>query len=147
MSVEQWYPIETEEDIEHLMSSYYEFHDACIVSLNFQSGTFVDQEGTMHFSPADKCVLSILFQSQLVPKSVELQFSGLRQLHLFGCGNYLNNISAAYLEFHHKLLPGKPERLIVWSDYSEFDVAAVDNTIQEPADTYVVANALRWRMI
>ena len=34
--MENWQSAETQKDIEQLMSAYGDFHDACIVSLNFQ---------------------------------------------------------------------------------------------------------------
>lgn len=40
--MDNWHNIETERDIEFLMSTYGGFHDACIVSLSFQNGAFVD---------------------------------------------------------------------------------------------------------
>ena len=120
--MENWQSAETQKDIEQLMSAYGDFHDACIVSLNFQSGAFVDDKSAMHFI-------------------------GLRQLHLIGWqDNYLCNILEAYLAFHDNLLPGKPHRVIVWSDNSCFDAAEIGSTIQEPADTYIVSNVLRWRI-
>ena len=119
--MENWQSAETQKDIEQLMSAYGDFHDACIVSLNFQR--------------------------QWEPKTIELQFIGLRQLHLIGWqDNYLCNILEAYLAFHDNLLPGKPHRVIVWSDNSCFDAAEIGSTIQEPADTYIVSNVLRWRI-
>lgn len=56
-------------------------------------------------------------------------------------------ISCAYLAFHDTLLPGKPERLIIWSDYEGFHIDKIDNSIHEPAVTYIAANMLRWRII
>ncbi len=47
--MENWQSAETQKDIEQLMSAYGDFHDACIVSLNFQSGAFVDDKSAMHF--------------------------------------------------------------------------------------------------
>ena len=35
----------------------------------------------------------------------------------------------------------------VKTDTDWFDVAKIDNSIHEPADTYIVANALRWRVV
>ncbi len=143
-----WYAIETESDIEFLMSAYAGFHDSCIVSLRFQSGAFVDDEGTMHFGDSTSRNLTVIFHSQWKPKTIELQFSGLRQMHLVGWqDNYACDISEAYLEFHDNLLPGNPNRVIVWSDTDWFDVAKIDNSIHEPADTYIVANSLRWRIV
>lgn len=143
-----WYGVETQKDIERLMSACGGFHDSCIVSLNFQSGAFVDDEKAMHFGSAKDRVLSIVFQCQWEPKTIELQFIGLRQLHLVGWqDNYLCEILEAHLSFQDNLLPGKPDRVLVWSDNSCFDTAKVSNAIQEPADTYIVANALKWRII
>lgn len=144
----KWYRVETQKDIEQLMSTYGDFHDACIVSLNFQSGAFVDDESAMHFGSPEDHVLSVVFQCQWEPKTVELQFIGLRQLHLVGWqDNYLCDILDAYLIFHDNLLPGEPNRVIVWSDNSCFDPAKIGSTIQEPSDTYIVANALKWRIV
>lgn len=146
--MDNWHNIETERDIEFLMSTYGSFHDACIVSLSFQNGTFVDDKGTMHFSDAESRRLSVVFQCPWKPKTIELQFSGLRQLHFVGWQDqYFGDIFDAYLAFHDHLLPGKPDRVIVWSDTDWFDVTKIDNSIHEPADTYIVANALRWRIV
>ena len=69
-------------------------------------------------------------------------------MHLVGWqDNYLCDISDAYLAFHDNLLPGNPDRVIVWADTDLFDVAKIDNSIHEPADTYIVANALKWRIV
>ena len=143
-----WHNIETQEDIENLMAAYGDFHDACIVSANFQTGVFVDDNMTMHFGSAEEKILSVTFQRQWNPKTIELQFSGLRQFHLAGWqDNYLCDIICAYLSFHNNLLPGTPERVIVWSDTDYFDIKKIDNSIHEPTDTYIVANALKWRKI
>ena len=143
-----WHKIETQEDIDLLMTDYGNIHDACIASLTFQSGAFVDDNRTMYFGRADERILSVIFQCQWEPKTIELQFSGLRQIHLIGWqDNYSCDISSAYLAFHNNLLPGNPRRVIVWSDTDWFDVAKIDNSIHEPADTYIVANALRWRVV
>ncbi|MCI7180464.1 MAG: hypothetical protein SOY12_01965 [Schaedlerella sp.] len=143
-----WSRIETQKDIDLLMETYGDFHDACIVSLNFQSGAFVDDDMAMHFGSAEERILSVIFQCQWEPKAIELQFSGLRQMHLIGWqDNYLCDISSAYLAFHNNLLPGESGRVIVWSDTDWFNVEKIDNSIHEPADTYIVANSLRWRIV
>lgn len=142
-----WHTIETQKDIDLLRTTYGDFHDACLVSLNFKSGAFVDDELTMDLGTAEERVLSAVFQCQWEPKTIELQFSGLRQMHLIGWqANYACDITDAYLAFHNDLLPGKPERVIVWADTGLFNVHKIDNSIHEPAVTYIVANALRWRI-
>ncbi len=146
--MEDWHNIETESDIALLMSTYGCFHDSCIVSLSFQSGAYVNDERAMYFGDAESRKLSVIFHSQWEPRGIELQFSGLRQMYLVGWqDNYLCDIFGAYLAFHTKLLPGYPDRVIVWSDTESFDVAQIDNSIREPANTYIVANALKWRIV
>ena len=142
-----WHDIKTQEDIDLLMSVYGNFHDACIVSLNFQSGAFVDDDMAMLFGGAEERVLSVKFQRQWRPKTIEVQFVGLRQMHLVGWqDNYSCDILSANLTFHDNLLPGNPHRVIIWSDTDLFNVEKIDNSIHEPADTYIVANFLRWRI-
>ena len=69
-------------------------------------------------------------------------------MHIVGWqDNYLCLILDAYLAFHNGLLPGSADRVIVWSDTDCFDINKIDNSIAEPADTYIVANELRWRII
>ena len=118
-----WHKIELQEDIDFLMETYGGFHDSCIVSLSFQSGAFVDNDMVMHFGGPNERILSVICQSQWEPKTIELQFSGLRQMHIVGWqDNYLCLILDAYLAFHNGLLPGSPDRVIVWSDTDCFDI-------------------------
>ena len=146
--MDNWHDVKTQEDIDFLVSTYSGFHDSCIVSLNFQSGAFVDDEGSMYFGNAEERRLYVIFQGQWKPKTIELQFLGLRQMYVVGWqDNYSCDIFDAYLAFHENLLPGNPDRVIVWSDNDLFDIAKVDNSIHEPSDTYIVANALRWRIV
>lgn len=143
-----WHKVELQEDIDFLMETYGGFHDSCIVSLSFQSGAFVDNDMAMHFGGPNERILSVICQSQWEPKTIELQFSGLRQMHIVGWqDNYLCLILDAYLAFHNGLLPGSPDRVIVWSDTDCFDINKIDNSIAEPADTYIVAKELRWRIL
>jgi len=143
-----WNNVATQADIDNLLECYGDFHDSCIVSATFRSGAFVDDTRAMHFGDASSCELHIVFESQWYPKTIELCFTGLRQFHLIGWqDNYSCDISCAYLAFHRNLLPGKPEQVVVWADTDWFDVNKVNNAIAEPADTYIVANALKWRVI
>ena len=143
-----WHTVDTQEEIELLMNNYGNFHDSCIVSVNYQSGAFVDDKMAMHFGDAEEHILSVVFHRQWALKTIELQFIGLRQCHLVGWEhNCFCDIFSAYLAFSDNLLPGNPERLIIWSDYDGFETNKIENAICEPADTYIVANTLRWRFI
>ena len=146
--MDSWKKIETEKDIETLLEMYYEFHDSCIVSVSYQSGTRVDSKGTMHYSNAHGHQMAVLFQSQMARKDLELLFIGLRQMHLVGWeDNYSCEFTDAYLAFADGLLPGEPKKQIIWASYSGFNPEKVDNAIHEPADIYIVANELRWRLV
>ena len=143
-----WKEITSQDDMDELFNIYGGFHDSCIVSVSYKSGAFVDGERSMHFgSPAER-ELVVVFHRQWEPKILEMCFTGLRQLHLTGWqDHYLCDISDAHLSFNEGLLPGKPDKVIVWADSSYFDGENTNNTIHEPSDTYIVANALKWRII
>lgn len=143
-----WHSVETQDDIDLLLDTYGGFHDSCIVSCNYQSGTHVNDKRAMSFGCAEDHNLSVIFQSQWGPKTLELQFIGLRQMHLTGWQyNYLDDIFGAYLSFHNDLLPGEPNRVIVWTDSGSFDIEKFNNAIHEPSETYIVANTLMWRIV
>ena len=60
-----WNIIETQEDIDGLLSAYNYFHDSCMVSLNFQSGAFVDdKDWAMQFRHAEDRIKSLSFHRQ-----------------------------------------------------------------------------------
>ncbi|MGL6216761.1 MAG: hypothetical protein ACRC36_01910 [Lacrimispora sphenoides] len=145
-----WKEIKYQKDIEELLDVYGGFHDSCIANFCYESGAGVTPDKSMHFGGASDHALRVTFQRQWDPITIELFFSGLRRLHLVGWqDNYFCDIMSAYLAFHDKLLPGKPNRVIVWADTDLFDTEKVvaSNALVEPADTYIVSNDLKWRII
>lgn len=68
--MKSWYTVETQEDIDLLMSTVNDFHDACIVSLSFQSGAFVDDEMVMYYGDANERIISMIFQRQWEPANI-----------------------------------------------------------------------------
>lgn len=143
-----WKEITSQDDIDGLFDIYGGFHDSCIVSVSYKSGAFVDHTQAMHFGDPSERELSVVFHRQWKPQILELCFTGLRQLHLIGWQNqYFCDIFDAHLSFYMGLLPGEPEKVIVWADYSDFNVEKINNTLHEPSDTYIIANALKWRII
>lgn len=143
-----WKDIETKNDISELMETYGSFHDSCIVSLNYQSGNSVDNNKTMNFGSSSGHELTIAFNSQWDPKALELKFVGVRQMHITGWqDNYMNDIFEAKISFYDELLTDKTKRLIVWSDNEDFDPSKINNSLQEPGDTYIIADSLKWRII
>lgn len=63
----------------------------------------------------------------------------------------MNDIMDASIKFYDGLLPHKysmPERVIVWADGDDFDAETdVTPAKDEACDSYVIANALKWRFI
>lgn len=141
----------TQKDIDDLLDTYGGFHDACIVSVNFVSGTYVDRTKTMHFDGFASYTLNIVFHSQWSDYALELHFAGLRRLHLVGAqDNYINDIFDASIKFYDNILPSRyqtPAQVIVWADREDFDLKDIDSQLTEPADTYVIAHALKWRLL
>ena len=143
-----WLNVESQKDIDSLLEEYYGFHDACIVSVQYISGASVDDIGTMHYSKENSCLI-IRFDSQMPSfnkrpekKTLELKFSGLRRMNLIGIqDNYFCDISSCYLEFY--------QNHIIWSDNDWFDPLkySEDKLLQEPMDTFVIADHLAWRFV
>lgn len=145
-----WKEIKDQKDIEELFNVYGGFHDSCIVNLYYESGAGVNREKSMYFGGASNRQLCVTFQRQWDPITIELCFSGLRRLHLVGWqDNYFCDVTSAYLAFHERLLLGNPSKVIVWADTDWFNVekVATSNALVEPADTYIVSNYLKWRIL
>lgn len=142
-----WKEVCSEQDIEEITATFRDFHDSCIVSVKYISGAFVDENGTMNLGSEEEREAVILFHSQWEPYKFELCFSGIKQMHIAGWqDNYSCDISEAELSFCSNLLPGKPDKLIVWTD-GDFATFKADGTLHEPTDTYIVACKLKWRIV
>ena len=143
-----WKNIETEKDIADLLRLYYGFHDACIVTASYQSETSVDQEGTIHYSHIDGHTMTLRFQSQMALRSLELQFIGVRQARfIVGNDHFSCDLTDATLSFVNGQSSRESKRWIEWTGCSSFDFKKLDTTIHDPADPYIIANALRWRFL
>lgn len=138
-----WHDIKTQEDIDKLMDIYNRFHDSCIVSVIYKSGTFVDDEGAMNFGSKADHELLVVFHRQGDPKILELCFSGVSQVCLKGWNNnYTCEIYEAFLLFQDMILSGKSEKMIIWSDDSHFHLEKSN----DHKHTYIFASALKWRI-
>lgn len=147
----QWHQVQIQSDIDQLLETYGGFHDSCIVSLHYVSGTYVDDDNAMVFGSDDDFVLNIVFQRQWEPKGLELCFSGVRRFHITALqDNYFDDIYEAYLAFHDGILPAKyraPDRVIVWADDAGFCVNELSEAPTEPDVSYVIATGLKWRIV
>lgn len=147
----QWHQVQIQSDIDQLLETYGGFHDSCIVSLHYVSGTYVDDDNAMVFGSDDDFVLNIVFQRQWEPKGLELCFSGVRRFHITALqDNYFDDIYEAYLAFHDGILPAKyraADRVIVWADDAGFCVNELSEAPVEPDVSYVIATGLKWRLV
>lgn len=147
----QWHQVQIQSDIDQLLETYGGFHDSCIVSLHYVSGTYVDDDNAMVFGSDDDFVLNIVFQRQWEPKGLELCFSGVRRFHVTALqDNYFDDIYEAYLAFHDGILPAKyraADRVIVWADDAGFCVNELSEAPVEPDLSYVIATRLKWRIV
>ena len=147
----QWHQVQIQSDIDQLLETYGGFHDSCIVSLHYVSGTHVDDDNAMVFGSDDDFILNIVFQRQWEPKGLELCFSGVRRFHITALqGNYFDDIYEAYLAFHDGILPAKyraTDRVIVWADDAGFCVNELSEAPTEPDLSYVIATRLKWRIV
>ena len=141
--------INNQADIDTLLKEYFNFHDACVCSINYMSGAAVDEDGSMG-GTQENCSLTVRFESQMPAyhkqpekKSLELKFTGLRRLNLIGYEeDYFSGISSCYLSFY--------KDFIVWSDSDCFDPENFCGTPLFSAGsmaTFIVADRLEWRFV
>lgn len=146
-----WTEIKDEAAIKTLMSEYGGFHDTCIVSIDYNSGNYVDKSGGMGCGDSDEHTISMILHSQW-NKPIELYFSGVRKCVITGFrDSFFCEILDAALEFRTDLL-GKmrDDRLIVWADWSGFN--PLIHTERYPLNNghetnYIIAENLKYRFL
>ena len=130
--LESWNYIEAQDDINFLMKSAYGFHDSCLKSLDYISGSEVFEDKSMR--PVD-CIrtLRMIIDSQCCD-SIELVFEGLIGLNLRPASdNYSSDIFSATLRIK--------DEIVFFAD----DELEADNF--EEGYTCVKAFSMRWRFI
>ena len=145
-----WNEIKNKIDIDNLMEEYCGFHDSCIVSINYRSGAFVNNNGAMANGGFFDHSIEMVLHSQC-NKPIELRFTGVRKCNIVGWeDNYFCDIFGAYLNFHSDLLgKTRDDKLIVWADWDDFNPVNYmeEKTISNSRNncTYVIAERCFWR--
>ena len=147
-----WNEINNEIDIENLMKEYSGFHDSCIVSINYHSGSFVDDKGAMENGGLLEHSIEMILHSQC-NKPIELRFTGVRKCNIVGWqDNYFCDIFSSYLNFHRDLFgKTRDDKLIVWADWDGYN--PINYTEEKPISTngehstYIIAEKLFWRIM
>lgn len=79
----KWNIIETQDDIDFLLKVFNDFHDSCIVSMQYESGAYLDKSDFSMNPINTERTLSITFHSQFKNCSaIELVFDKLVKLNL-----------------------------------------------------------------
>ncbi len=147
---ENWNIVSSQEGIDNLQQEYGGFHDACLVKLEYTTGSYVDENRYMGYGTPKQRVLSMTFHSQWSDRPLELQFGGVRKLSIAGWQeDYFCDIFDCYLRFHTDLIPGKEIPLIVWADSASFSPYKDEGgpLLDEPITSYVIAETLKWRYL
>ena len=134
-----WTEILTEEQLSGFMAKMHSFHDCCVREMKYVSGAYVDHERDMH-AVNDKRCLSVIIQSQAADAgTVEMEFSGLKFLHLAPPGtDYTCEISCGALFF-----TGDGD--ICWSDSDDLTPENMKDIGTDWWGTVIRAERLRWR--
>lgn len=129
--LKNWNYIEKEEDINHLMSTFHEFHDSVLRTLNYVSGSGKAENGGMYVTDSIRQV-SMIFDSEW-SESIEMVFEGVLILNLCPAkDNYCSDIFAATFE--------KEDEIIRF-------YTGEKESIQEYDGTWIESLGLRWRFI
>jgi hypothetical protein len=127
-----WNVVKTQDDIDFLLKTVYDFHDSCLVSLQYTSGAYVDVSDFSMNPINTERKLSMIFQSQFKEcYSVELLFNKLIKLNLEpNDENYDCIIFGATIE--------KRDNLFFWADSPDCSYTSADGT-------WVASEELMWR--
>jgi hypothetical protein len=129
--LKNWNYIESEDDINHLMSTFHEFHDAVLRTLNYVSGSGKANNGGMYVTDSIRQV-SMIFDSDW-SESIEMVFEGVLKLNLCPAkDNYCSDILAAMLE--------KEDEIIKFYTGEKEEIKEYDGT-------WIESLGLRWRFI
>ncbi len=128
--------LKNNKDIEKLMQKFNWFHDSCIKELQYYSGGYVGEDGSMYPFNSARCV-KVIFQSQDTNAGViELKFDGIKKLNLIPRNEeYDCIIYSASLE--------KIGNIFYWSEWGDFEIE--DLTKEE--GTWVSAEKVSWRTL
>ena len=129
-----WSDIKSELDIVHLMKLYGDFHDSCLVKIEYVSGVYVDENLNMCFD--HELGLRMLFQRQNNNyRSIEIEFLGVYELHLCPPGKDSDGIILDASMFYE-------DKRIYWGDSDWFGVQK-----SKYKGTWLCAEKARWRVI
>jgi hypothetical protein len=128
--------IKDEMDIEKLMQEFNWFHDSCIKELDYYSGGYVDEDGSMYSFNSSRCV-KMIFQSQNAKaRVIELKFDGIKKLNLFPRDeDYDCIIYGASLK--------RIDNMFYWSEWENFKI----EDLTKEDGTWISSRQISWRVL
>lgn len=136
----EWNNIATQSDIDVLMTVYGGFHDSCIFSVSYFTGSFVDETGVMRNGTEQEKILYLSLSSQSAKETLELRFSGVRAFGIVGWQEgCFCDISSCYLKLD------KEKGLVIWADSEDFSPDVPVNPMN-PECSYIIAKSLEWAL-
>lgn len=133
----EWNEINTQEDIDHLMSLYHHFHDSCLKELKYVSGMHVDADKSMAATNSKRQV-HIVIQGQWTPSVIEMVFDKVIHVGLKPANEYSDGIIyEAYI--------AKEDGYYIW-----FDSARFNDDYRELYKfndvTFIKSEKIKWRI-
>jgi hypothetical protein len=129
--IKDWNYIEKDNDIDYLMTSFHDFHDSVLRTLNYISGSGKPEKGGIYVSDSLRQV-SMIFDSDW-SDSIEMVFEGVLKLNLCpAVDNYSSDLSIATLYKENEIIT-------FYTDEKE--------TIQNYDGTWIKSFGLRWRFV
>lgn len=134
----EWIYINTMEDVKYLEETYDNFLDSELVSFNFTSGNYVDDDLVGHEYMTN--ILNIVFQRlDRNPFSIELSFEEMRRLSIY---------TPLIIECSADIIYAKiviANGFIYWTKWRDFNPYDEDHLRADT--TYIESKRLKWRII
>lgn len=133
--IPEWNYVEIQKDVTQLMDTAYGFHDSCLKSLNYISGSKVLEDKSMLPMDTDRRV-TMIYDSQWC-QSIEMVFEGVIALNLRPAeDNCCSDLYGASVVL-------QDETIYFCDDYDESRLKEPENY----SGTWIKAFNLRWRLI
>jgi hypothetical protein len=127
-----WNYIETQQDTDFFLEQTISLHDSELKELTYVSGSYVDENNSMHCTDSERRV-TMIFESQWC-RPVEMVFEGVTKLNLRpSSDNYTSNVYGATLLLHNTAV--------------FFCDDALEDIDESYDGTWVKAYNLRWRFL
>lgn len=129
----EWIELKSQEDINHLMDRFNNFHDSCMKECFYLTGMSVDEKEKSMGQDINHSNIKLIFESQMC-NPIEICFEGVKEIniHTYDNSQYFNDIS--------DVIMFTKNNLIYWANSSEWKE---DDTSKEI--TYIISKTAKYR--